>query len=209
MTGTAQEHDALAGACTRLSILANSLGDTHLVAVVETPGISPPGTDFARLQDAADRGPRDGGFTQSTTPMVSRQAMAGESDRTYAATLAIGRGRSDPASSLRGGTRMSTRVRAIAPLAISIGVVAFLWSEFALNFSFHWVTVQDGVFGKFGLPEHFQLVLLASFVTWGLLFVMGADDAALRKTLIAASTGTVAAGAPERGTTIMTGSDAR
>jgi hypothetical protein len=32
---------------------------------------------------------------------------------------------------------MSTRVRAIAPLAISIGVVAFLWSEFALNFSFH------------------------------------------------------------------------
>jgi hypothetical protein len=88
---------------------------------------------------------------------------------------------------------MSTRVRAIAPLAISIGVVAFLWSEFALNFSFHWVTVQDGVFGKFGLPEHFQIVLPASFVTWGLLFVMGADGAALRKTLIAATTGTIAA----------------
>jgi sugar diacid utilization regulator len=34
-------------------ILAYSLGDTHLAAVVETPGISPP-TDMARLRDAAD-----------------------------------------------------------------------------------------------------------------------------------------------------------
>jgi PucR C-terminal helix-turn-helix domain/GGDEF-like domain len=35
-------------------ILAYSLGDTHLAAVIETPGISPPTTDVARLRDAAD-----------------------------------------------------------------------------------------------------------------------------------------------------------
>jgi PucR C-terminal helix-turn-helix domain len=35
-------------------ILAYSLGDTHLAAVMETPGISPPRTDIARLRDAAD-----------------------------------------------------------------------------------------------------------------------------------------------------------
>lgn len=35
-------------------ILAYSLGDTHLAAVIETPGISPPRTDIARMLDAAD-----------------------------------------------------------------------------------------------------------------------------------------------------------
>ena len=39
------------------------------------------------------------------------------------------------------------------------GLVAFLWSELTLNFNLHWFTVADGVFGKFGLPEKFQLVL--------------------------------------------------
>jgi hypothetical protein len=88
---------------------------------------------------------------------------------------------------------MSTRLRAVAPLGLAVAVVAFLWTEFTLNFSFHWFTVSDGVFGKFGLPESFQLVLPASFVTWGLFFALGADGGALRKTLIAATTGTVAA----------------
>lgn len=88
---------------------------------------------------------------------------------------------------------MSTRIKATAPLAISIGVIAFLWSEFSLNFNLHWFTVADGVFGKFGLPEQFQLVLPASFVTWGLYFALGANGTALRKTLIAATTGTIGA----------------
>jgi hypothetical protein len=35
-------------------MLAYSLGDTHLAVVIETPGISPPTTDIARLRDAAD-----------------------------------------------------------------------------------------------------------------------------------------------------------
>ena len=88
---------------------------------------------------------------------------------------------------------MSSRIKATVPLAISIGVVAFLWSEFSLNFNLHWFTVADGIFGKFGLPEKFQLVLPASFVTWGVYFALGANGKALRKTLIAATTGTVGA----------------
>ena len=88
---------------------------------------------------------------------------------------------------------MSGRLKQTGPLAISIGVVAFLWSEFTLNFNLHWFTVADGIFGKFGLPEKFQLVLPATFVTWGLYYTLGADRPALRKTLIACVTGTVGA----------------
>lgn len=88
---------------------------------------------------------------------------------------------------------MSARVRAVAPLAVAVAAVAFVWSEFALNFSFHWLTVSDGVFGKLGLPENFQLVLPASFVTWGLFFALGADGRALRNVMTAATTGAIAA----------------
>ena len=88
---------------------------------------------------------------------------------------------------------MSHRLKQAVPLAVSIGLVAFVWSELTLNFNLHWFTVADGVFGKFGLPEKFQLVLPATFVTWGLYYVLGADRMALRKTLIAATTGTVGA----------------
>jgi hypothetical protein len=88
---------------------------------------------------------------------------------------------------------MSNRLKIAVPLALSIAVVAFLWSEFTLNFNLHWFTVADGVFGKFGLPEKFALVLPATFVTWGLYYVLGADGVAFRKTLIACTTGTVGA----------------
>lgn len=88
---------------------------------------------------------------------------------------------------------MSTRIRATAPLTIAIGLVAFAWCEIALNATFHWWTVQDGVFGKFGLPGDVQLVLPASFITWGLFFLLGADATALRRTIVAAVTGTLAA----------------
>src|ERR1044072_7850348 len=89
---------------------------------------------------------------------------------------------------------MTTRLKAVLPLTLSIAVLAFLASEVALNFTFHWVTVQDGVFGKYGLPQSFHLVLPALFVTWGLFFLLGADRAALGKTVIAALTGSVGAG---------------
>jgi hypothetical protein len=89
---------------------------------------------------------------------------------------------------------MATRLKAVIPLTVSIGVLAFLASEVALNFTFHWVTVQDGVFGKYGLPRGFHLVLPALFVAWGLFFLLGADRAALGKTMIAAATGSIFAG---------------
>lgn len=88
---------------------------------------------------------------------------------------------------------MSQRLRHTVPLAVSVALVAFLWSELSLNFNLHWFTVADGVFGKFGLPEKFQLVLPATFVTWGLYYALGADRAAFRNTLIAATTGTIGA----------------
>ena len=89
---------------------------------------------------------------------------------------------------------MATRLKAVLPLTLSIGLLAFLASEVALNFTFHWVTVQDGVFGKYGLPQNLHLVLPALFVAWGLYFMLGADRAALGKTMIAAATGTIGAG---------------
>src|SRR3954466_12473221 len=88
---------------------------------------------------------------------------------------------------------MSTRLKAIAPLVASIGVLAFVATWLALNFTFHWVTVQDGVFGKFGLPRGLHLVLPAIFVAWGLFFLLGADGAALGKTVVAAAPGSLAA----------------
>ena len=88
---------------------------------------------------------------------------------------------------------MSHRLKQAVPLAASVALVAFVWSELTLNFNLHWFTVADGVFGKFGLPEKFQLVLPATFVTWGLYYVLGADRTAFRNTLIAASTGTIGA----------------
>ena len=88
---------------------------------------------------------------------------------------------------------MSHRLKHAVPLAVSIALVAFLWSELTLNFNLHWFTVADGVFGTFGLPEKFQFVLPATFVTWGLYYALGADRTALRNTLIAACTGTIGA----------------
>ena len=70
------------------------------------------------------------------------------------------------------------------PLALSIGVVAFLWSEFTLNFNLHWFTVADGVFGKFGLPEKFQFVLPGDVRDLGPLLRSRRGPVALRKTLI-------------------------
>ena len=89
---------------------------------------------------------------------------------------------------------MATRLKAALPLTLSIGLLAFLASEVALNFTFHWVTVENGVFGAYGVPQNVHLILPALFVAWGLYFLLGADNAALGKTVIAAATGSVGAG---------------
>lgn len=90
---------------------------------------------------------------------------------------------------------MGARARAIAPLAIVIGILSFLWTEFSLNFTFHWVTVQDnlGGDGTFGLPENFHLILPTAFISWGLFFAAGGDNAAFGKIFLATVFGSVAA----------------
>jgi hypothetical protein len=88
---------------------------------------------------------------------------------------------------------VAARAKAIAPLALIIGVLSFAWCEFSLNFQFHWVT--DGDIGNVGLsiPGHFQLVVWIAFISWGLFFAAGGDNAAFGKILIAAVFGTLAA----------------
>jgi len=90
---------------------------------------------------------------------------------------------------------MSARAKAIAPLAVVIGILSFLWTELSLNFTFHWVTVQDNLTGdgSLGLPENFQLILPTAFISWGLFFAAGGDNAAFGKIFLAAVFGSVAA----------------
>jgi hypothetical protein len=88
---------------------------------------------------------------------------------------------------------MSARAKAIAPLAIVIGIISFLWTELSLNFSFNWVTAGDGNFVGFGVPENFHLILPVAFITYGLFFAAGGDNAAFGKIFLATVFGTVAA----------------
>jgi len=90
---------------------------------------------------------------------------------------------------------MGARAQAILPLALVIGVLSFLWTEFSLNFTFHWFTVQDELAGpgQLGLPENFHLILPTAFISWGLFFAAGGDNAAFGKVAIAALFGCAAA----------------
>ena len=90
---------------------------------------------------------------------------------------------------------MGARAKAIFPLALVIGVLSFLWTEFSLNFTFHWVTVQDELAGpgQLGLPENFHLILPTAFIAWGLFFAAGGDNAAAGKVFLATVFGSTAA----------------
>ena len=90
---------------------------------------------------------------------------------------------------------MGARAKAILPLAAVVGVLSFLWTELSLNFTFHWVTQTDELFGPdtVGLPEHFHLILPTAFISWGLFFAAGGDNAAFGKIFIASIFGSVAA----------------
>jgi hypothetical protein len=75
---------------------------------------------------------------------------------------------------------MAARVKGLVPLALVIAVLAFLYVEVALNFTFHWVT--DGDLGNgLDLPKNFHLVVPAAFVSWGMFFAAGGDNAAFSK----------------------------
>ena len=87
---------------------------------------------------------------------------------------------------------MGARAKAITPLALVIGVLSFLWTEFSLNFTFHWVTDGDLGIGL-ELPKNFHLILPIAFISWGLFFAAGGDNAAFGKILVACIFGSVAA----------------
>ncbi len=87
---------------------------------------------------------------------------------------------------------MIERVKAAVPLALVIAVLALIWVEFCLNFTFHWVT--DGDLGNgLSLPSNFHLVVPAAFVSWGFFFAAGADMAAFKKVAIGSVIGAVSA----------------
>ena len=87
---------------------------------------------------------------------------------------------------------MGARAQAILPLALVVGVLSFLWTEFSLNFTFHWVTSGDLGIGL-ELPSNFHLILPTAFVSWGMFFMAGGDNAAAGKVAVACIFGTVAA----------------
>jgi hypothetical protein len=76
---------------------------------------------------------------------------------------------------------MSTKLKLTAPLAITIAVIAFLYVEFAANFSFHWVTSGSlGPGSGLDMPAKFHLIIPAAFLTWGMFFVLGANTDAIK-----------------------------
>lgn len=87
---------------------------------------------------------------------------------------------------------MLVRLRSAAPLAVVIGILAFAWTEVALNFTFHWFTAGD-LGNGLSLPDSFHLVLPAAFVSWGLFFAAGATYEAFQKVMIGSVVGGLAA----------------
>ena len=88
---------------------------------------------------------------------------------------------------------MSARAKAITPLAIVIGILSFLWTEFSLNFTFHWVTNDLPAAAGVDQPKSFHLILPTAFIAWGLFFAAGGDNAAFGKVFLATVFGSVAA----------------
>ena len=83
-------------------------------------------------------------------------------------------------------------MKGVLPLAIAVAVVAFVYVEVALNFTFHWAT--DGDLGNgLSLPKSFHLVVPAGFVAWALFFVLGGNAEAIRRVAIGSVFGCVGA----------------
>ena len=87
---------------------------------------------------------------------------------------------------------MLEKLKATGPLALSIGILAFLYVEFVTNFDFHWVT--SGNLGNgLDLPAHFHMVIPAGFVAWGLFFALGATNVSAREVAVNSVVGCLAA----------------
>jgi len=87
---------------------------------------------------------------------------------------------------------MVERLKGVYLLAIVIAVLAFLYTEFTLNFTFHWVTDGDLGIGL-ELPANFHLIAPAGFVSWGFYFAAGGDLDAAKKVALSSVAGSVAA----------------
>ena len=87
---------------------------------------------------------------------------------------------------------MAEKMKNTAPLALAVGVLAFLYVELTANFTFHWVT--EGNLGNgLALPADFHLVIPAGFISWGLFFALGADVKAFRSVSLNCLIGSAAA----------------
>ena len=89
-------------------------------------------------------------------------------------------------------TDLTERMKGVLPLAAVIGVLAFFYVEFTLNFTFNWVT--DGDLGNgISLPSSFHLIAPAGFVSWGFYFAAGAGMDGAKKVAASSVVGTVGA----------------
>jgi hypothetical protein len=87
---------------------------------------------------------------------------------------------------------MSSRIKALMPLAVAVAVLTFVWLEVSLNFTFHWVTDGDLGIGL-SLPSNFHLVPPAAFISWAVFFAAGANRRAFTTSAIAVTIGAAAA----------------
>jgi hypothetical protein len=87
---------------------------------------------------------------------------------------------------------MADRMKGLLPLAAAVGILAFLWTWAALNFSFHWVSSGD-LGNGLALPSNFHLIVPAAFVSWAMYFAAGGDNSAAGKIAIANVFGAVGA----------------
>jgi len=76
---------------------------------------------------------------------------------------------------------------------VVVGVLSFLWTELSLNFTFHWFTYSLPASAGVGLPKDFQLILPTAFISWGLFYCAGGNNAAFGKIFLATVFGSVAA----------------
>lgn len=83
---------------------------------------------------------------------------------------------------------MTQRLKALLPLSLAVGLLAFIWLEVSLNFSFHWFSDGDLGIGL-ALPNNFHFVPPAAFVSWAMFFAAGADRAAAAKVAVASTVG--------------------
>lgn len=87
---------------------------------------------------------------------------------------------------------MSSRIKALLPLAVAVAVLTFIWLEVSLNFTFHWMTDGDLGIGL-SLPSDFHLVPPAAFISWAVFFAAGANRRAFAASAVAVTIGAAAA----------------